>query len=337
MGFQWGQYPNTRLRRLRDQQFIRDLCQETVLQSKDLIYPVFVLDHAKKKEPITSMPGVYRHGLESLLKEGEKCLELGVPAMAIFPVFDQSMKSIDAKEACRVDSFLCRYISTLKEKFPELGLISDVALDGYTTSGHDGIVNQNGEVLNDETVTLLAQQALCHAQAGVDIVAPSDMMDGRVKKIRESLEKGRYFSTKILSYSAKYCSSLYGPFREALGSASCLKGMNKKTYQMSYHNSLEANREVQQDIAEGADMIMVKPATFYLDVISTLKNNFQFPTFAYQVSGEYGMLKSACEKGWLSEPQVVLESLVSIKRAGADGIFTYYALQAARWLKEKAL
>ncbi len=337
MGFQCGDYPETRLRRVRDKKFVRDLCQETVLGVKDLIYPLFIIDHPHKQEPIPSMPGIFRHGLDSLLREGEKCLEYGVPAVALFPVLNDDLKTPDGRQAYRPDSFLCHYIQALKERLPELGIISDVALDGYTTSGHDGIVDESGNILNDETVRILCEQALCHAQAGVDIVAPSDMMDGRVKKIRETLDRQRYFTTKILSYSAKYCSSLYGPFRQALGSASCLKGMDKKTYQMDFHNRHEALRETHQDIIEGADMVMVKPASFYLDVVALLKSSFKFPTFAYQVSGEYGMLKAACENGWLSEPKAVLESLVSIKRAGADGIFTYYAPQAAKWLQQEIL
>ena len=329
-----GQYPQIRHRRLRSDDFIRRLCQENSLQVNQLIYPIFILDHDNKTTDILSMPGIQRLGQKQVFKAAETCLELGIPAMALFPVVDSEHKSLDAKEAYNPESFLMHRIRELKQRFPELGIISDVALDAYTSHGQDGLLNpEDGTILNDQSVAALRRQALCHAEAGSDIVAPSDMMDGRVAAIREAFENNNFSHCKILSYSAKYASAFYAPFREALGSAKNLGKADKKTYQMSPFNSEEALREVAFDINEGADMVMVKPGLFYLDIISKVKERFQVPVFAYQVSGEYAMLKSAIDKKYFTEEESILESLVAFRRAGCNAVFSYFALQAARFLR----
>lgn len=328
-----SQYPQKRMRRLRRDKFSRRLVQETHLHTDDLIYPVFVLDGKKRKEEVSSMPGVVRQSIDLLLIQAEKCLQLGIPALAIFPVIDSTLKDPEAKEALNPEGLVPRAVSQLKENFPELGIITDIALDPYTSHGQDGLIDDHGYVLNDETVAVLEQQALVHAQAGVDIVAPSDMMDGRIAAVRSILDQNQFIHTRILAYSAKYASSYYGPFRDAVGSSANLGAGNKYTYQMDPANSNEALWEVGLDIEEGADMIMVKPGMPYLDIVQKVKKQFAAPTFVYQVSGEYAMFKASAKNGWLDEKACVLESMLSFKRAGADGILTYYAMDVAAWLK----
>lgn len=329
-----GKSPSKRMRRMRRDDFSRRLMRESHLSSADLIYPVFVLDGNNRVEAVASMPGVERKTLDHLLRQAEQCMELGVPALAIFPVIDAELKSLDAAEAYNPDGLVPRVVRTLKQHFPDLGVITDIALDPYTSHGQDGLIDASGYVLNDETVSVLVRQALTHAAAGADVVAPSDMMDGRIGAVRSALDADRYIHTRILAYSAKYASSFYGPFRDAVGSSANLGGGNKYTYQMDPANSDEALWEVGMDLEEGADMVMVKPGMPYLDIVRRVKDEFRAPTFVYQVSGEYAMLKAAAQNGWLNEKACVLESLLAFKRAGADGILTYFALDAARWLKE---
>lgn len=323
-----------RPRRMRRDDFSRRLMRETVLTANDLIYPVFVLEGQGRLEPVASMPGVNRMSLDGLLACCEQAMALGIPAIALFPVTPLERKSLDAREAFNPEGLAQRAIRSIKDAFPSLGIISDIALDPFTTHGQDGLIDGDGHILNDETVDVLIRQALSHAEAGVDIVAPSDMMDGRIGAIRDALEHQGFSHTRILAYAAKYASAFYGPFRDAVGSAAQLAGGNKYTYQMDPANRLEALKEVELDLDEGADMVMVKPGLPYLDVIREIKNAFGAPTFAYQVSGEYAMLKAAALNGWLDERATVLESLIALKRAGADAILSYYALDAARWLKE---
>ena len=328
-------FPGTRMRRMRRDDFSRRLMRETVLTPDDLIYPVFVLDGLLRSEPVASMPCVARQSLDILLKTAERAVKLGIPALALFPVIDSAFKTPDAEEAWNPDGLVPRVVSALKHEFPELGVITDVALDPYTSHGQDGLIaaaDPRGYVLNDETLEALAKQALTHAQAGADVVAPSDMMDGRVARIRAELDAAACIHTRILAYSAKYASSFYGPFRDAVGSAGNLGKGNKNTYQMDPANTDEALREVALDLAEGADMVMVKPGMPYLDIVRRVKDEFKVPTYAYQVSGEYAMLKAAAQNGWLDEQACVLESLLAFKRAGADGILSYFALDAAGWL-----
>ena len=329
-----SQYPNTRMRRMRADAFSRELQREHRLHASDLIYPVFVMEQNKKREAVNSMPGVDRLSIEELIKECEQIFHLGVPAIAIFPVIDTAKKSEQAEEAYNAKGLVQRAIAAVKKALPELGVISDVALDPFTSHGQDGLIDKDGYVMNDETVEVLVKQAMSHAEAGADIVAPSDMMDGRVMGIRKALEKNGYRNTKILAYSAKYASNFYGPFRDAVGSAANLGGGNKYTYQMDPANTDEAIHEVGLDIHEGADMVMVKPGMPYLDIVRRVKDEFKMPTFVYQVSGEYSMLKAAAQNGWLNEKECVMESLLCIKRAGADAILTYYAKDVAAWLAE---
>ncbi len=328
-----GQYPQSRMRRMRKDAFSRDLMREHILTPADFIYPVFVLEGSSKVEDVKSMPGVQRKTLDLLLKDAEQCVKLGVPVMAIFPVIETSLKSLDAREAFNPNGLVPRVVAELKKHFPELGLMTDIALDPYTSHGQDGLIDDSGYVLNDETIAVLQKQAQCHAAAGADIVAPSDMMDGRIGAIRAALDANRHIHTRIMAYSAKYASSFYGPFRDAVGSSGNLGKGNKYTYQMDPANSDEALWEVGLDLQEGADMVMVKPGMPYLDIVRRVKDEFKAPTFVYQVSGEYAMLKAAAQNGWLNEEACVLESLLAFKRAGADGILTYFALDAARWLR----
>ena len=327
-------FPLTRMRRMRYNDFSRRLMRENNLSVDDLIYPMFVTEGMYQKEEISSMPGVYRYSLDLLLEQADEINQLGIPAIALFPVTPTNKKSEDAAEAYNPEGLAQRSVRALKSAFPDLGIITDVALDPFTTHGQDGLINQDGYVLNDETIEVLVKQALSHAEAGVDVVAPSDMMDGRIGAIRSTLESANYTNTLILAYSAKYASSFYGPFRDAVGSSSNLGKSNKYSYQMDPANSDEALREIQLDLQEGADMIMVKPGMPYLDIVCRAKEQFAVPTFAYQVSGEYAMLKAAAMNGWLDERQVVLESLLSFKRAGCDGILSYYAKSVAQWLQE---
>ncbi len=327
-----GRFPQVRKRRMRRDEFSRRLMRETTLSSADFIYPMFVLEGKNQREQIVSMPGVERVSVDLLLKEAAQCLALGIPAIALFPVTPNEAKSLDAVEAFNPDGLAQRAVRALKAEFPELGVMTDVALDPFTTHGQDGIIDDSGYVLNDETVEVLVKQAVSHAEAGADIVAPSDMMDGRIAAIRNGLEADRHIHTRIMAYSAKYASSFYGPFRDAVGSAENLAGGNKNSYQMDPANSDEALWEVALDIEEGADMVMVKPGMPYLDIVRRVKDEFGVPTYVYQVSGEYAMLKAASQNGWLDEKAVVLESLLSFKRAGADGILTYFAKQACQWL-----
>jgi porphobilinogen synthase len=331
--FNNGRYPATRMRRMRRDDFSRRLMRETRLSCDDLIYPVFVLEGEQQREAVPSMPGVERLSIDLLLQEATEIQALGIPAMALFPVTPASAKSEDAREAYNPDGLAQRAVRALKQGVPGLGIITDVALDPFTTHGQDGLIDDSGYVLNDETVEVLVKQALSHAGAGADIVAPSDMMDGRVGAVRAALEQAGYRNTRILAYAAKYASSFYGPFRDAVGSAANLAGGDKYSYQMDPANSDEALREVALDLDEGADMVMVKPGMPYLDIVRRIKDEFGVPTFAYQVSGEYAMLKAAAQNGWLNEQAVVLESLLSIKRAGADAILTYFAKAAAGWLQ----
>lgn len=335
MSSSFGQYPARRMRRMRKDDFSRRLMAENQLTVNDLIYPVFVLEGENQREVINSMPGVERKSIDLLLEEAQELVELGIPAIAIFPVTPNDKKSLLAEEAYNPNGLAQRTVKALKAQFPQLGVITDVALDPFTTHGQDGIIDDNGYVLNDVTKDILVKQALSHAQAGADIVAPSDMMDGRVGAIRENLEENGFVNTRILAYSAKYASSYYGPFRDAVGSAGNIKGGNKFSYQMDPANANEALHEVAQDIAEGADMVMVKPGMPYLDIVRQVKDNFKVPTYAYQVSGEYAMHMAAIQNGWLSEKPCVMEGLLAFKRAGADGILTYFAKQVARWLQEE--
>ncbi|HEX2667695.1 MAG TPA: porphobilinogen synthase [Gammaproteobacteria bacterium] len=331
-----GGYPAIRPRRMRRDGFSRRLMRETRLTADDFIYPVFVIEGKGKREAIASMPGIERLSVDLLLKEAEACVKLGIPALALFPVTPAAKKSLDAAEAWNRKGLAQEATRALKKHFPELGVITDVALDPFTTHGQDGIVDAKGYVLNDKSVEALVRQALSHAEAGADVVAPSDMMDGRVGAIREALEAKGHVNTRILAYSAKYASSFYGPFRDAVGSAKSLGKGDKHTYQMDVANSDEALREVELDLAEGADMVMVKPGLPYLDIVRRVKDAFGAPTFVYQVSGEYAMLMAAAQNGWLDERACALESLTAIKRAGADGILTYVAKRAAGWIKEGA-
>ncbi len=317
---------------MRKDAFSRRLMAETRLAADDLIYPVFVLDGQGRRETVASMPGIERLSLDLLLPVAEECLRLGIPAIALFPVIAPALKSEDAREAYNPDGLVPRIVAALKARLPELGVITDVALDPYTSHGQDGLVDAAGYVVNDETVQLLARQAVAHAQAGADVVAPSDMMDGRIAAVRAALDEKGLIHTRILAYAAKYASSFYGPFRDAVGSAATLGGGSKHTYQMDPANSNEALWEVGLDLEEGADMVMVKPGMPYLDIVRRVKDAYGAPTFAYQVSGEYAMLKAAAQAGWLNEQAAVMESLLAFKRAGADGILTYFAPQAARWL-----
>ena len=328
-------FPLARPRRLRRDVFTRNLVRENALSVHDLIYPVFVVEGKKQRQPIASMPGVERLSLDFLLPVAEECVSLGIPVMALFPVVDQSLKTPDGKEATNAKGLIPRVVAALKKNFPELGIMTDVALDPYTSHGQDGLLDAANYILNDETVKMLVKQALTQAQAGVDIVAPSDMMDGRIGAIRQALEAKGHIHTRIMAYSAKYASAFYGPFRDAVGSAGNLGRANKKVYQMDHGNSDEALREVAIDIAEGADMVMVKPGMPYLDIVRRVKDEFRVPTFAYQVSGEYAMLKAAAINGWLDHDGVMMESLLAFKRAGADGILTYFALEAARLLPKQ--
>ncbi|MGA7979889.1 MAG: porphobilinogen synthase [Chromatiaceae bacterium] len=326
-------FPLTRMRRMRRDDFSRRLMRETRLTCDDLIYPVFVLEGRGEREPVASMPGIERMSIDLLVEDARATQALGIPAVALFPVTPQSAKSEDAREAFNPDGLVQRAVRALKDALPGLGVITDVALDPFTTHGQDGLIDETGYVLNDETVEVLTRQALSHAEAGADVVAPSDMMDGRIGSIRAAFEQSGHIHTRILAYSAKYASSFYGPFRDAVGSTANLGGSNKYSYQMDPANSDEAMHEVALDLQEGADMVMVKPGMPYLDILYRIKQRFGAPTFVYQVSGEYAMLKAAAQNGWLEERAVVLEALGSIKRAGADGILTYYAKQAARWLQ----
>ncbi len=322
-----------RPRRMRKDEFSRRLMREHHLRSDDLIYPVFVMEGHQKEEAIPSMPGIKRQSIDLIIDTAKECFALGIPAIALFPVIDAKLKTEDAKEAYNSEGLIPRVVALLKQHVPDLGVITDVALDPYTSHGQDGLIDGSGYVLNDETVEVLIKQALSHAKAGADIVAPSDMMDGRIGKIREALEKAGFIHTKILAYSAKYASSFYGPFRDAVGSAKNLGKSDKNSYQMDPANTDEALTEVELDINEGADMVMVKPGLPYLDIVYRVKTAFGVPTYAYQVSGEYAMLKAASQNGWLDEKAVVMESLLAFKRAGADGILSYYAMEVARWLK----
>ena len=326
-----GAFPGTRMRRNRSDDFSRRLISENVLTANDLIWPLFVLDGDNRREAVTSMPGVERLSIDLLVDAVDEAVDLGIPAIAVFPNTDPSLKTPDAKEAVNPENLVCRAVRAVKEAHPDMGVICDVALDLYNSDGHDGLVD-DAMILNDETVEMLCRQSIVQAQAGCDIIAPSDMMDGRISCIREALDGKGFQSVRIMSYAAKYASAFYGPFRDAVGSDGALKG-DKKTYQMDPANSDEALRETAMDIDEGADMVMVKPGMPYLDIVRRVKETFGVPTFAYQVSGEYAMLKAAIENGWLDNDKVVLESLMAFKRAGADGILTYMALEAARLLK----
>jgi porphobilinogen synthase len=321
---------------MRRDDFSRRLMRECRLVPDDLIYPVFVIEGRGNSEAVASMPGVFRHSIDRLLGVAEEAFSLGIPALALFPVVESELKSPGAEEACNPEGLVPRAVRALKQRLPELGVITDVALDPYTSHGQDGLIDESGYVLNDETLEVLAKQALVHARAGADVVAPSDMMDGRVGRIRTELDGDGRIGTRILAYSAKYASSLYGPFRDAVGSAASLGKSDKFSYQMDPANSDEALREVELDIAEGADMVMIKPGLAYLDVVRRVKDTFGVPTYAYQVSGEYAMLKAAAQRGWLAERPCVLETLLAFKRAGADGVLTYFALDAAGWLTERA-
>ena len=329
-----GQYPRVRMRRSRRTAALRRLVAETGLSADDLIYPVFLLEGEKRAEAVPSMPGIERKTVDLLLQELSEAVDLGIPAIALFPVVGEDRKSLDGAECANPDGLVQQAIRDIKNAFPDLLVITDVALDPYTTHGQDGIIDEAGYVLNDETVAMLTRQALSHADAGADMVAPSDMMDGRIGSIRDALEAADHRHTSILAYAAKYASCFYGPFRDAVGSAENLAGGDKSTYQMAPANSDEAMREIALDLAEGADFVMVKPAMPYLDIVRRVHDEFGVPTFAYQVSGEYAMLKAAAANGWLDEKKSVLEALLCIKRAGASAVLTYFALEAARWLNE---
>ena len=328
-------FPANRPRRLRRDDFTRNLVREHTLSVNDLIYPVFVLEGKQRREAVASMPGVERLSLDLLLPVAEQCVALGIPVMALFPVISAHLKTPDGKEATNPEGLVPHVVRELKQRFPELGVMTDVALDPFTSHGQDGLLDDTGYILNDETVKVLVQQALTQADAGVDIVAPSDMMDGRIGAIRQALEAKGHIHTRIMAYSAKYASAFYGPFRDAVGSAANLGKSNKKVYQMDPGNTNEALREVALDIAEGADMVMVKPGMPYLDIVRRVKESFQVPTFAYQVSGEYAMLMAAAQQGWLDRQAVMLESLLAFKRAGADGVLTYFAVETAQYLKDQ--
>ena len=328
----YGSFPGLRLRRMRRTEFSRRLMRETTLTSGDLIYPVFVLDGKARTEKVASMPGVERTSIDRLLPVAEQCMRYGIPVLALFPVVDTKLKTEDGREAFNPKGLVPRAVAALRKRFPELGVMTDVALDPYTSHGQDGVIDETGTILNDETLDILVKQALAQAEAGVDIVAPSDMMDGRVGRIRAALEKAGHIHTKIMAYSAKYASGFYGPFRDAVGSAKALGKADKRTYQMDPANSNEALREVGLDLAEGADMVMVKPGLPYLDIVRRVKDEFRAPTYVYQVSGEYAMLRAAIDHGWLPE-SCVMESLVAFKRAGADGVLTYFAIEAAQALR----
>ena len=330
-----GSFPRVRMRRMRRDDFSRRLMRETTLTADDFIYPMFVIEGSGQRVAVPSMPGVERVTIDELVKEAHELVRLGIPALALFPVPDAATKSLDGREAWNPEGLVQRAVRAVKQACPALGVITDVALDPYTTHGQDGIIDDNGYVLNDITTDVLVKQSLSHAAAGVDIVAPSDMMDGRVGRIRDALEAAGHIHTKILAYSAKYASSFYGPFRDAVGSSGNLGKADKNTYQMDPANSDEALYEVALDLEEGADMVMIKPGMPYLDIVRRVKDEFGAPTFVYQVSGEYAMLKAAAQNGWVNERAVVLESLAGFKRAGADGILTYFAKDAARWLAEK--
>ena len=330
-----GSFPQRRMRRNRRDGFSRRLVRENRLTTDDLIYPVFVIDGRRRTERIDSMPGVQRWSIDTLLPHAEQCLKLGIPALAIFPAIEHSLKTADGREAVNPRGLVPRTVAALKKRFPELGVITDAALDPYTTHGHDGVIDKAGYVLNDATVAALQRQSLINAAAGVDIVAPSDMMDGRIRAIRDALDGKGFIHTRILAYAAKYASGFYGPFRDAVSSTANLGRGNKYTYQMDPANSDEALWEVGLDLAEGADMVMVKPGMPYLDIIRRIKDQFKAPTMAYQVSGEYAMLKAAAQNGWLEEESCMLESLTAFKRAGADAILTYFAVAAATWLKQR--
>jgi porphobilinogen synthase len=325
------------MRRMRKDAFSRALMRENVITTADLIYPVFVLDGENQREKISSMPGVERLSIDLLLNVAEECVELGIPVMALFPVINPTLKTPDGIEALNPDGLVPRAVRALKERFPELGVLTDVALDPYTSHGQDGVLNEDGYVLNDETCSLLVRQALVQAQAGVDVVAPSDMMDGRIGAIRAALESHHFIYTRIMAYSAKYASAFYGPFRDAVGSSANLGKSNKFTYQMDPANSDEALREVALDIAEGADMVMVKPGMPYLDIVRRVKDEFKVPTYAYQVSGEYAMIKAAAQHGWLDQDKAMMEAMLAFKRAGANGVLTYFARDIARRLKTHGL
>ena len=330
----YGNFPAVRMRRMRRDDFTRRLMREHVLTTNDLIYPVFVMEGSKKTQPVPSMPGVERMTLDKLLPVAERCLKLKIPVMALFPVIDAKLKTLDGKEATNPKGLIPRVVARLKKEFPELGVMCDVALDPYTSHGQDGVIDASGYIVNDTTLGILEKQALTQAAAGVDIVAPSDMMDGRIGRIRSALDKRRVIHTRIMAYSAKYASGYYGPFRDAVGSAANLGKGNKFTYQMDPANSDEALWEVGLDLQEGADMVMVKPGMPYLDIVRRVKDEFKAPTFVYQVSGEYAMLKAGGMNGWINEKTCAMEALLAFKRAGADGILTYYALDAAQWIKE---
>ena len=327
-------FPTHRPRRLRHDDFTRRLVREHALSVNDLIYPVFVLEGEKRREPVASMPGVDRVSLDLLLHVAQECVQLGIPVMALFPVISNQLKTPNGEEATNPNGLIPQVVAALKQHFPTLGIMTDVALDPYTSHGQDGLLDETGYILNDATVEMLTQQALTQARAGVDIVAPSDMMDGRIGAIRHALETHGHIHTRIMAYSAKYASAFYGPFRDAVGSAANLGKSDKKTYQMDPGNTDEALREVALDIAEGADMVMVKPGMPYLDVVRRVKDEFKVPTFAYQVSGEYAMIRAAAQNGWLDHDAVMMESLLAFKRAGADGILTYFARDAAKQLKQ---
>ena len=326
-------FPAHRPRRMRRDDWSRRLMQENQISASDLIYPVFLLEGSNQSQAVASMPGVNRVSLDLLFSVAEECVALGIPVMALFPVIDASLKTPDGKEAFNPNGLIPTAVCELKKRFPNLGIMTDVALDPYTSHGQDGVLDEQGRILNDETTAILVQQAVAQAEAGVDIVAPSDMMDGRIGKIRDALEQKKLIHTRIMAYSAKYASAFYGPFRDAVGSAKNLGKADKKTYQMDCANTDEALREVALDISEGADMVMVKPGMPYLDIVRRVRDEFNYPTYAYQVSGEYAMLKAAAQNGWLDHDAVMMESLLAFKRAGADGILTYFALEAARLLK----
>jgi porphobilinogen synthase len=326
-------FPQLRMRRMRRDDFSRRLMREHVLTRNDLIYPVFVMDGKNRRQPIASMPGIQRHTIDRLLREAETCAELGIPAIALFPAIDKRLKTADGREALNPRGLIPRSVAALKKRFPELGVITDAALDPYTSHGHDGLLDRSGYVVNDATIAVLQKQALVCAEAGIDVVAPSDMMDGRVGAIRSALDNAGFIHTRILAYSAKYASAFYGPFRDAVGSAQQLGQGSKYTYQMDPANSDEALWEVGLDLEEGADMVMIKPGLPYLDIVRRVKDTYRAPTFVYQVSGEYAMLKAAARNGWLEETRAVMEALLAFKRAGADGILTYFAIDAARRLK----
>ncbi len=330
----YGNFPTVRMRRMRRDDFTRRLMREHVLTTNDLIYPVFVMEGSRKTQAVPSMPGVERMTLDKLLPVAERCLKLKVPVLALFPVIDAKLKTLDGKEAGNPKGLIPRVVARLKKEFPGLGVMCDVALDPYTSHGQDGVIDASGYILNDTTLAILEKQALTQAAAGVDIVAPSDMMDGRIGRIRAALDKDQFIHTRIMAYSAKYASGFYGPFRDAVGSAANLGKGNKFTYQMDPANTDEALWEVGLDLQEGADMVMVKPGMPYLDVLRRVKDEFKAPTFVYQVSGEYAMLKAAGMNGWINERTCAMEALLAFKRAGADGVLTYYALDAAQWLKE---